>query len=49
MGQNKFSNYTVTTCNLFVITIHYVNVVLTPTVVEKCDPLSENPPFSHIP
>ena len=32
MGQITFGNYTVTTHNFFVITIHYVNVVLTPTV-----------------
>ena len=34
MGQIMFCNYTVTTCNFFAITIHYVNVVLTPTVVK---------------
>ena len=32
MGQITVGNYTVTTCNFFVITIHYVNVVMTPTV-----------------
>ena len=36
MGQIKFVHYTVTTSNFFVITIHYVNVVFTPTI---CDPL----------
>jgi len=30
--QITFDNYNITTCNLFVITIHYINVVLTPTV-----------------
>ena len=33
MGQSMFGNYTMTTCNFFVITMHYVNVVSTPTVV----------------
>ena len=32
MGQIMFCNYSVTPCNLFVITMHYVNIVLTPTV-----------------
>ena len=32
MGQIKFRNYSVTPCNLLVITMHYVNIVLTPTV-----------------
>ena len=29
------SNYTAITCNFFVITIHYVNIVFTPTVVAQ--------------
>jgi len=29
--QIMFGNYTVTACNFFVIAIHYINVVLTPT------------------
>jgi len=33
MGHITFSNYTVTTCNFFVIMIHYVNIVLTPTAI----------------
>ena len=32
MGQITFRNYNVTTCNFFVITMHYVNAVLAPTV-----------------
>ena len=35
MEQITFGNYTVTTWNFFVITIHYVNAVLTPTVFDK--------------
>ena len=33
MGQSTFGNYSVTTCYFFVITMHYDNVVLTPTVI----------------
>ena len=32
MGQITFGNYTVTTGNFFVITIHYIKIVLTSTV-----------------
>ena len=32
LGQITFCNYIVTTISFFVITIHYVNIVLTPTV-----------------
>ena len=32
MGKITLDNYTVSTCNFFVITIHYVNAVLTHTV-----------------
>ena len=32
MGNITFTNYTVTTCNFFVITMHCVNIVLTPIV-----------------
>jgi len=32
MKQIAFGDYSVTTCNFFVITIQYVNVVLTATV-----------------
>ena len=32
-----FGNYTVTTCNFFfVIMIHYIHIVLTPTVMQLC-------------
>ena len=32
MGQNMFGNFTVTTFSFFVITVHYVKIILTPTV-----------------
>jgi len=32
LGQITFCNYIVATISFFVITIHYVNIVLTPTV-----------------
>jgi len=35
MGQITFGNYTVTTCNFFVITMHYGYVVVTPTVYQN--------------
>ena len=35
MGQITFSNYTVTTCNFFLIIIHYINAILT-TTVHQC-------------
>jgi len=32
MGQIMLGNYTVTTCNFFVITMQYITVVLSATV-----------------
>ena len=38
LGRFTFCNYIVTTISFFVITIHYVNIVLTPTVTKKREP-----------
>jgi len=47
MGQIMFSNYIATTCNFFVITIHYVNIVLTSRhmnflLIKGCDTNENN-------